>query len=114
MLSEAKINEIRKLFSDSLKKVTSKGDLENIRIEYIGRKQGKITDLFSEIPKLSHDQKKKLVPLLTELKNSVVKQIEGFNFETPNRARPKKQEFISQDLSIPGKKPNYGHEHPTL
>ena len=114
MLSEAKIEELRKAFIDSLNKVDSNEELEKVRVEYVGRKQGKITELFSQIPKLPLAQKKHLVPLLNAFKNSVDTQLVNFKVEAANKKSAKKQEFVSEDLSIPGTKPNYGHEHPTL
>ncbi len=114
MLSEAKIEELRKSFVDSLKKVGSPEELEKLRVEYIGRKQGKITGLFSEIPKLPDEQKRKIVPSLNKLKKFVGGQLAGFKFEVAKTQTPKKHEFSSEDLSLPGGQPDYGHEHPTL
>ena len=91
MLNEAKIEELRESFLDSLKKVKSEEELENLRIDYIGRKQGKLTTLFSEIPKLSLEQKIKLVPGLNELKSLVEDQLSNFNLETITKKQPKKR-----------------------
>lgn len=102
-----------------LKGTSSQEQVEQLRIKYLGRKNGIITELFSEIPKLPLKQKRELVPLLTKLKTDVEKLLEGklanssqkrekIAFERPN------QDIFLSDPTIPSPKPELGHRHPTL
>lgn len=108
--------EIRQLEADSLKelqKVITTSELENFRINYLGRKNGKITLLFNQIPKLSISQKRILAPALSKLKKSLETRISQTEKSLANKQKTKQTEFFF-DPTIPGKKSEIGHAHPTI
>lgn len=113
MLTEAEINKIKKDFLAKLKKSSGTEDREKLRIHYIGRKQGQVTKLFAEIPKLNLEQKKTLVPQLNDLKKTIEVKL-AINEIKPTITSKQSKTFTTDDLSVPGRKPNYGHEHPTI
>ncbi len=108
MLNALEISKIQK----SLKEELPSGDLESLRIKYLGRKQGIITELYKEIPKLSLEKKKEIVPKLNQLKAEVEKLLSSSPAKAP-RQKELNNKLSTDDLTVPGKKPIYGHEHPT-
>jgi len=115
MISEKQIASLAKEAESEIKKADS-FELETLRIKYLGRKQGIITELFKEIPSLSLAQKKKLVPQLNKLKNEVESLLANAVVESRQEAKIKKvsNSVSDSDPTVPGIKPQVGHEHPTI
>jgi len=120
MLKEADIENLQKSLKTAVSKISSAEEVEKLRIEYLGRKQGKITDLYSQIPSLSLENKRKLVPLINNLKKEAEKQ-----FSEKSKTKTKKilqeskvtketPDIYLLDPTIPAQKPNTGHKHPTM
>lgn len=64
-----KINTLKLAFIESLQKVTSESELEEVRIAFLGR-QGTISTVMSILKELSPEDKRTFGPLLNELKQS--------------------------------------------
>ncbi|HSX57923.1 MAG TPA: phenylalanine--tRNA ligase subunit alpha [Candidatus Saccharimonadales bacterium] len=113
MLNAAEIEKIKKELKEASKQINSPEELEELRVKFLGRKQGLITNLYKEIPKLKIEDKKELVPLLNKLKSEAESLLTDkiVSKEKPARALAT---FSTEDLTIPGKKPSYGHAHPTI
>jgi phenylalanyl-tRNA synthetase alpha chain len=121
MISEESILQVRQEAIKALSHATNVEELENLRVEYVGRKHGKITQLFAELPKLSLANKRQLAPILNEAKDAFVSRLEDRNRELATRvsqARGAKQVSAIRlditDPTVPGVKPQVGHEHPTI
>ena len=86
----------------------SEKELEEIRIEFLGR-QGEVTQLIKIIPSLPSDQKKTFGELINETKKIIEEAIasQKNNF---HRQIDREGWF---DISIPGEKPPQGHLHLT-
>lgn len=84
----------------------SEKELEEIRIEFLGR-QGEITQLIKIIPSLTSDQRKNFGELINETKKIIEEAIasQKNNF---HRQIDKEGWF---DISVPGEKPPQGHLH---
>lgn len=101
------LSEIRKKALSEISKVQSLEDLEKIRINYFGRKQGHLGTISEQLPTLSNEKKKELGKQLNEVKTELLKALEN--------ARKKftvegKQEWL--DISASSIKPSFGHLHP--
>lgn len=117
-----KVELLHKISNDLGKKldlVTTLDSLENTRIEFLGRKNGKITNLFAEIPKLSNEEKRKIVPLLNKLKKETEEKFEKISKRlskiTPQKIEGKgATDIYLLDPTIPTDRVEIGHKHPTL
>jgi len=117
MLNLEIVNKVKKDFKKDLDEAKNPQDLESLRIKYVGRKQGIVTDLFSEIPKLSIENKKKLVPHLNTLKKELEEDLLKKTFKEeskPHKQQKQQTQIEISDPTIPGRKPLFGHEHPTI
>jgi phenylalanyl-tRNA synthetase alpha chain len=101
---EEKLTHIRKNFLDACTQVNDFDKIEELRIEYLGRK-GKINGLFKEIAEFPLEQKKVFGGKINALK----KEIQNKLTEKKKTLETKKKEDI--DLLLPGRTPGIGHRH---
>ncbi len=71
---ESKITSLRAKFEEELSKIDNLGELESIRVSYLGKK-GSVTDLLKGMRELSNDEKKAFGQKVNELKSSVAERI---------------------------------------
>ena len=71
---ESKITSHRAKFEEELSKIDNLGELESIRVSYLGKK-GSVTDLLKGMRELSNDEKKAFGQKVNELKSSVAERI---------------------------------------
>ena len=99
------IESVRRQFrSDSDPFPSDKDSLENLKIKFLGRK-GLIANLFSQIPKLSNDQK----PIAGKLLNQLKIELENSFPSKTESASPLK---VIIDRSLPGVIYPSGNKHP--
>jgi len=82
-------------------------ELEEIRIQFLGR-NGEITQLLKDLPKLSKEERPKVGKVANEIKNVIEDAIK--NQEVSLKAN-KSQNYPSLDVTEPGIKPSLGHLH---
>lgn len=102
---EEKIAKISKVAVEEIGKVTSKTELENLKIKYLG-KSGQISNLLEELAKLPLEKRKNAGILINSAKRQIfealVKTEKGFVEEKVKRI----------DVTAPGAKPEIGRLHP--
>ncbi len=72
------MNNLEKILSDfnsQISQVKTKEWLEEIRIQFLGKK-GAVTEIFSQLKNLSADEKKSFGAAVNELRNQITKKIE--------------------------------------
>ena len=95
----------------ALELATTKQELENIRVKYLGKK-GEVTAVLKQMGKLSPEER----PVMGQLANEVRASIESLIEATDEKI--KKEELIKKlkeekiDVTMPGKKSALGHKHP--
>lgn len=101
------IENIKRKFNKDLRNSAKSGLLNNLYLEYLGKK-GLINSLLSQIPNLLDKDKKIIGPKINELKIFIEKEI--------NKARTvfeKQKDLEWVDFTIPGNKIKTGRYHPT-
>jgi len=86
----------------------SEKDLEQIRIEYLGR-HGEITQLISKLPSLKPEKRKDFGLLLNETKKTIEEAIKNQSAILHHRSLGKDEGWF--DITLPGLKPPQGHLH---
>lgn len=101
------INKIKNDFDLEIQNISSKDDLEKLKLKYSSKK-GLISEIFQNISKISIDERKILGPEINNLK----KEIESKLLESEKKIIEKKEDnFEKFYSSLPGKKPEIGHTH---
>lgn len=104
-------DEIINIKNEAVAQITHVSDtkqLEEIRAEYLGRR-GKFTLLVKNIKNVPNEAKKQYGITLNDSKNTIEKLISDKKQELVRSLTEKRDWF---DLSIPGIKPELGHNHP--
>ncbi len=99
---------------DHLNKVRSLDALEELRIHWLGRKEGRLTLLLKQLGNLTIDEKKRYGPELNSLKTSLEDLFTSKERDLTSQARAKALETDTLDTSLPGTPKSYGHLHPLL
>jgi len=102
--------ELGKLKDEAEKKIRQAKDekeLDGVRIEFLGRKQGKITHILRNLKDLPSEDKPFIGGLVNKLKQFIQKEIE----EKKKKIEKKEIEGYI-DITLPGKKPLLGRLHP--
>jgi phenylalanyl-tRNA synthetase alpha chain len=104
---ENKIKETSKNFADEIRTVESSGELEELRIKYLGRR-GLFAQLFDEFKELPKEEKPKYGKYLNEVKQSAQK-----SFDEAKEKLEKKGggEGSKIDLTLPGRQLHLGSKH---
>jgi len=100
--------KIRRILSDAnqiIEKTTTTGELENLRIKYLG-KSGAITLLLKELPKLTPEKRKVVGKLINSAKQAILAAFK----EKETSIGTEKTAWI--DVTAPGTKPKIGSLHP--
>jgi phenylalanyl-tRNA synthetase alpha chain len=96
--------DIEKEALAAIREAKTRGELENLRTKYLGRKNGSLTKIIKDLPNLSPEEKRVLGPLINQIKRSIEEALSST-----------KQDSISepqQDLTAPGRKLPVGKLHP--
>lgn len=106
-----KLEQIKNTALDELNKVSSKTELENIRVKYLGKK-GELTQILRGMGKLSPEER----PIVGKLANEVREHIESLIEATSSNIKNKEKEARLKseviDISMPGRKQFIGKKNP--
>lgn len=103
----AEIQNLESEFDSTIKKVRNPGELENIRVSFLGRK-GKIATLFSRLATLSPEEKRTCGQALNTLKEKITHSIQ----EKASAFSQKRQAVKKVDFTLPGYPVPTGRLHP--
>ena len=102
-----KIEQVKNEFSSDIAGITSAGDLEKIRIKYLGR-NGIISELFEQLKGVSKKDKPEAGKNLNQLRIEVTTQLQQLKSSYKLK---KEKEDTELDLTLPGKQYSIGSKH---
>ena len=105
------LEAIRKQALEAVAGTQSTGDLEAVRVQYLGKK-GELTAVLKQMGKLSPEERPVMGQLANEVRAAVEKAIETQSSILAEKALEAKLEAETVDVTIPGKKTELGHKHP--
>ena len=98
---DEKIKSLKAQFEAELAQITDMGELENVRVSYLGKK-GSVTDLLKGMRELPNEEKKAFGQLVNELKGAVTKKIAEKTEELKEKEIQKEIQLMPEfDLSMP-------------
>lgn len=104
---KSQIEELSTSFTSELEKANTSVELENLRIKYLGRKQGIINNLFEQLKSLSIEEKREAGPLLNSLKTLVEQSLDK---KRQSLGTGSVSEAV--DITAPGKNQPLGYVSP--
>ncbi len=108
-------DRIRELESGFLARITSARsaeDLEAVRVEALGRKEGALTLIGKEMGKLAPDDRKRIGALLNTAKQRIEEALDSRKQQSAEAELRARLEAEWIDLTLPAPGPRRGHLHP--
>lgn len=106
-----KLEQIKNSAMSFIEKVEDLNALDELRIQYLGKK-GELTAVLRNMKDLSNEER----PIIGQIANAVREKIESKLISKKEILESEKQNKALQeeviDITLPGKKLNYGHAHP--
>lgn len=107
------INEKLEKFKEEalaeINKIEDSETFKKLKVKYLGRKS-QLSLILRDLKKLTAEERPKIGALANEIKNDLIKVFADLNKRLKAKQLEEKEEFV--DLTLPGKKTNYGHLHP--
>ncbi len=109
-----KLQAIEQEFRQAIGNADSQDMLENIRIRFLGRKEGLITNVFKQLGSVSPEQKPLVGQKINQLKNLVTQEIDNKakQIEGQIAAGAGSKSSKGFDITLPGFKPSMAKAHP--
>lgn len=108
---QQKLENIRKQFNDKLNGISELNVLEDLRVEFLGRKS-ELTELLKGLKNLAEEEKRKMGPLANKLRS----EIERLTEEKKKSLKDYLADLLVGkeriDISAPSRKIPHGHLHP--
>ena len=98
-------------FNSQFTKIDNKQQLEEIRIEFLGKK-GLITELFSQLKNIPNEEKKAFGASINQLRDEVTKKIDERKNQFEHEELNQKLSGEKIDVTKPTRKENQGLIHP--
>ncbi|MES2961018.1 MAG: phenylalanine--tRNA ligase subunit alpha [Pseudomonadota bacterium] len=98
-------------FNSQISKIENKQQLEEIRINFLGKK-GFVTELFSQLKNVANEEKKAFGAAINQVRDEVTKKIDAAKNDFENAELNEKLSGEKIDLSAPTRKQNQGLIHP--
>jgi phenylalanyl-tRNA synthetase alpha chain len=108
------MNKLEKILSDfnsQILTVTNKQQLEEIRINFLGKK-GLVSELFLHLKNLAAEEKKSFGAQINQMQDAIARKIEEIKISLENAELNQKLLKEKIDLTLPARKINRGFVHP--
>ncbi|MEW6606512.1 MAG: phenylalanine--tRNA ligase subunit alpha [bacterium] len=109
---EEKIKSLMIEAENEIKKAISFEVLEKLRVKYLGRKEGLITQLLTRMGSLSAEEKPKIGKLINEIKNKITQLLTEKTELLKSKTQQEKLLLEKIDITLPGIGPQIGKFHP--
>lgn len=106
-----KINELLKSATESLKVVSDRKSLDEIRVKYLG-KSGSVTELLKGMRDVAPEERPKVGQLVNDLRQKIEALIAEKEAERKKAELEKALKAEAVDVTLPGKKQQIGSLHP--
>jgi len=105
------IENILSDFNSQFQNVANKNQLEEIRVNFLGKKS-QLNELFSQLKNLSADEKKSFGAKINEVRNEITQKIEEQKLFFENQELQEKLSGEKIDITLPVRPQNIGSIHP--
>ncbi|MBS6790741.1 MAG: phenylalanine--tRNA ligase subunit alpha [Megasphaera sp.] len=106
-----KIEAIKTAVMEALAKSEHLQDIQDIRVKFLGKK-GELTAIMKEMKNLSKEDRPKVGQLVNTARSAIEEQLNAKLEEVKAKELAAKLESEKIDITLPGRKPVTGHEHP--
>lgn len=108
---QEKLNNIRRQFEQKIDEIKELDILEDLRVEFLGRKS-ELTELLKGLKDLAEEEKRKIGPLANKLRSEIEQLTEEKKKNLKDYLASLLIEKERIDISAPSRKIQHGHLHP--
>lgn len=108
---EEQIQAIEQAVGQALASCTTLQEVQQLRVQYLGKK-GELTALLRNMGKLSPEERPKAGQLVNAARERIEQWIGEKTEEMKQKALEEKLKSETLDITLPGRKPQEGHQHP--
>ncbi len=108
---EEKLEEIQAEAEEGIKNASDLDELEELRINYLG-KSGEVTEILSSIGELPSEQRPVIGKLGNQVKGKLQSLLEARQEELKEKEKQQQLQEEAIDVTLPGKKPQLAANHP--
>ena len=105
------LDELLKEAENQLRKISDSKELEELRVNYLGKK-GKVTALLKDLKDMAAEERPKFGAMVNEVKTNIEKQINKMQEELEKQRLNEKLKKETIDVTLPSNKPIRGSKHP--
>jgi phenylalanyl-tRNA synthetase alpha chain len=106
MNRKQKIEEIQRDFERALTSADSLEQIKTLRVDYLGRKAGRLNDILRSLKELPEQERKVIGPLATAARQEMEAHLSG------KESTLAAHSMHATDVTLPGIPPQHGHLHP--
>ena len=107
-----KLDQIRATALAEIAEVGSLQELDEVRVRFLGRKEGAITEVLRGMGSVPAEERPALGKAANEAKAVISEALEQRKSELEAQAAEQEAQRKRVDLSLPGRRPQQGHMHP--
>lgn len=108
---KSQLEAIRAAATEEIAKVSSKIDLDALKVRFLGKK-GELTAILKQMGKLSPEERPVMGQLANEIRSFIEEKIEERSAEIKKIETAQKLKDETIDVTMPGKVKPLGHKHP--
>lgn len=108
---KSQLEAIRAAATEEIAKVSSKTDLDALKVRFLGKK-GELTAILKQMGKLSPEERPVMGQLANEVRSFIEEKIEERSGEIKVLETAQKLKDETIDVTMPGKVKPLGHKHP--
>lgn len=108
---KSQLEAIRAAATEEIAKVSSKTDLDALKVRFLGKK-GELTAILKQMGKLSPEERPVMGQLANEVRSFIEEKIEKRSAEIKKIETAQKLKDETIDVTMPGKVKPLGHKHP--
>ena len=105
------LEAIRAAALEAIAATASSGELETLRVKYLGKK-GELTAVLKQMGKLSPEERPVMGQMANAVRDELEKAMESQSAVLAEKAMIEQLEKETIDVTIPGKEVKIGHKHP--
>ena len=105
------LENIRLAAEEALKSASSLAELENVRVQYLGKK-GELTAVLKQMGGLSPEERPVIGQIANEIREQITNEIDQKKAEILAAEQEKQLQNETIDVTLPGKTEALGHKHP--
>jgi phenylalanyl-tRNA synthetase alpha chain len=108
----ADLDALTREFETQADDVSDRAQWDALRLDWVGRKHGRVRALLARLKKLPPDQRKAWGRGVNRLKETVESRLEALDDELRQREQAAERQDAAEDVTLPGRRPSIGTLHP--